>query len=86
MKIGFIGALLGQIEIPLFRVTRPYLNLLVEPRTFFRFSGKIYNEMPFKMYKIIYFFLERKATKNVCAYLPKIPVPLPETHLFFIWP
>ena len=30
-----------------FRVTRPYLNLLVNPRIFFRFSGKKYNFMHF---------------------------------------
>ena len=27
-------------KIPVFRVTRPYLNLLVKPRIFFSFSGK----------------------------------------------
>ena len=27
-------------KIPVLRVTRPYLNLLVKPRIFFRFSGK----------------------------------------------
>ena len=35
-------------KISVFRVTRPYLNLLVKPRTFFRFSGKIYNFMHFE--------------------------------------
>ena len=29
--------------IPVFRVTRPYLNLLMKPRIFFRFSGNKYN-------------------------------------------
>ena len=28
------------IKNPVFRVTRPYLNLQVKPRFFFRFSGK----------------------------------------------
>ena len=27
-------------KMPVFRVTRPYLNLLMKPRFFFRFSGK----------------------------------------------
>ena len=27
-------------KIPVFRVTGPYLNLLMKPRLFFRFSGK----------------------------------------------
>ena len=35
-------------KISVFRVTRPYLNLLVKPRIFFRFSGKIYNFMHFE--------------------------------------
>ena len=30
-------------EIPVFRVTRPYLNLLVKPRIFFRYPGKKHN-------------------------------------------
>ena len=30
-------------KIPVFRVTQPYLNLLLKPRKFFRFSGKKYN-------------------------------------------
>ena len=34
---------LGQI------ITRPYLNLLVKPRIFFKFSGKKYNYMHFEM-------------------------------------
>ena len=27
-------------KMPVFKVTRPYLNLLVKPRFFFRFAGK----------------------------------------------
>ena len=50
---------LGQIKIPVFRVTRPYLNLLMKPRIIFRFSGQKYNfmhfERLFKMPKIIFF-------------------------------
>ena len=62
---------------------------MVEPRIFYRFSGKDINlcilkgKMPFKMHKII-FFPEKKI---VC--LPKLKFSdlLPEIHLFFfIWP
>ena len=41
------------------RITRPYLNLLVKPRIFFRTSGKyiivciLKGEMPFKIHQII---------------------------------
>ena len=44
-------------KIPVFRVT--YLNLLVKPRIFFRFSKInlciLKGEMPFKMHKINFF-------------------------------
>ena len=42
-------------------MTRPYLNLLMKPRIFFRFSGKniilciLKGVMPFKMHKTIFF-------------------------------
>ena len=72
----------------MFRVTRPYLNLLVKPRIFFRFSEKIFfihfeGISPFKVHKII-FFPEIKI--YVCLPYLKISDQLPETHLFFIWP
>ena len=61
---------LGQIKKNVFRVTRPYLNLLVKPRFFFGFLEKKYiilcilkgemPEMPFKMLKIIYIFSRKK--------------------------
>ena len=58
-------ALLRQNKnIPVFRVTRPHLNLPVKP-SFIRFSGKKFflcilkGISPFKMHKII-FFLEKK--------------------------
>ena len=35
-------------KIPVFRVTRPYLNLLVKPRIFIGFLGKTYNFMHFE--------------------------------------
>ena len=40
--------------------------------------------MPFKMHKIIFFSMKKK--KNVCLPYLKFAYPLPETHLFFIWP
>ena len=77
-------------KIPVFRVTRPYLNLLVKHRIFFRISGKnnlilciLKGNMPFKMYKIIYIFPEKK---YVCLPYLKFSDPLPETTYFFIWP
>ena len=58
-----------------FRLTRPYLILLVKPRIFFRFSGKKINiKMPFKMHKILFFPI-----KIMCAYPFK---KLTETPLF----
>ena len=47
-------------KVPVFRVTRPYQNLLVKPRIVFRFSEKyiilciLKGEMPLKMHKIIF--------------------------------
>ena len=40
MKLLEVGIRLGQLKLPVFRVTRPYLNLLVKSRIFFRFTGK----------------------------------------------
>ena len=42
-------------KIPIFRLTRPYLNVLVKPRFFSGFLEK--GEMPLKMHKL-YFFPE----------------------------
>ena len=60
---------LGQIKIPVSRVTRSNLNLLVKPRFFFRFSERKYvilcivkGEMPFKIHKMIFF----QKKKYVC--------------------
>ena len=78
-------------KLPVFRVTRPYLNLLVKPRIFFRFS-RIYiiilcilkGEMHFKMHKVIFFFQKKIIkTKYVCLPYLKFSDLLPETHLFF---
>ena len=54
---------------PAFRVTWPYLNLLLKPRFVSGFLEKIKNlcnlkgEMPFKMHKIIFF-----PEKKMCAF------------------
>ena len=61
--------------IPVFRVTQPYLNLLVK----FRFSGKkiilctLRGEMPFKMHKIVFFSRKKNAypTLNFQTRYPK---------------
>ena len=80
------GAILSQLfttrvsirpnkKIPEFRVTRPYLNLLMTPRIFSGFLEKkiilcILKGL-FKVYKII-FFSRKKLLKNyVCAYPTK---------------
>ena len=66
-------------KLPVFRVNGPYLNLLVKPIIFFRFSEKniilciLKGEMPFKMHKII--FISKK--KKICVpTLPKIFRPI----------
>ena len=80
---------LGQIKKPVFRVTGPYLNLLMKSRIFYRFSGKniilcfLKGKMPFKMHKIIFF------SRKKYVWLPylKFSDPLPETHcdlLFYL--
>ena len=75
----------------MFRVTRPYLNLLVKPGIFFRFSGKyiilciLKGEMPFKIHKIMGVF-QKKITKEkyVCInFLPKIFRPVSQNTLIF---
>ena len=72
-------------KIPMFRVTRPYLNLLVKPSIFFQVFWKKINlcilkgEMPFQMHKIILFSERKKIKQNMCA------CPLPKTHLFFLF-
>ena len=75
-------------KVPKFCVTQPYLNLLVKPRIFFRFSGKniilciLKGGMPFKMHKIIYFFqmLKNNFKKYVC--LPYLNL-LVKPRIFF---
>ena len=66
-------------KIPVFRVTRPYLNSLVKPRFFSGFLEK-YNFMHACIK--LYFFQK----KNVYLPYQLFSDPLPETHLLFIWP
>ena len=71
-------------KIPVFSVTRPYLNLLVKPRIFSGFLKK----------NVFMYFERQNAFQNSLNYfsfpekicvptLPKISDLLPETHLFF---
>ena len=81
-------------KIPVFRVTGPYLNLLVKPRIVFRFSGKtiilciLKGEMPFKMHKIKKNPEKKIIKKNMCAYPTLNFQTCYQKHinLFFIWP
>ena len=56
-------------NIPVFRVTRPYLNLLVKHRIFLVFLEEniilciLKGEMPFKMHRFI-FFQKKKIIKK----------------------
>ena len=70
-------------KIPVFKVTRLYLNLLVKIYDFFSSFLEKYiilcilkGEMTFKMHKIIYFF-------QVCLPYLNFSDPLSETYLFF---
>ena len=65
----------------LFRVTRPYLNLLVKARILSGFLEKYIILCLSKCIKF-YFFPEKKIYKKMCAYL-NFADPLPETHLLF---
>ena len=82
MYNGIFKVNLAKQKILVIRVTWPYLNLLVKPRIFFRFSGKkiilciLKGDMPLKMHK-------KTPEKNVCLPYLKFSDPLPETHLYF---
>ena len=47
-KISCINLVRPNRKLPVFRVTRPYLNLLLNPRIFSGFLEKIYNFMDFE--------------------------------------
>ena len=73
---------------PSFRVTRPYLNLLVKPRIFQVFwKNKILcilkGEMPFKIHKKNFFPEKTIIEKNVC--LPKIFRSVNQNTLTFLF-
>ena len=80
-------------KVPVFRVTRLYLNLLVKPRIFFPdlFGKKniilciLKSCSSFKMHKIMCVFFQKKNKENVCLVptLPKIFRPVTQdTHNF----
>ena len=73
-------------KIPIFRVTRPYLNLLVKPRIFLGFLEEhiilyiLKGEMSFKMHEIIFF------SRKICvSTLPKLFRPFPGNILIFLF-
>ena len=81
------SGLMPNKKISAFRVTRPYLNLLVKPRVF---SGKKYiilcilkGEMPFKMHKIIFFSRKKKSLKKKMCLPYLYYQPCYSKHLFF---
>ena len=76
---------------PVFRVTQPYLNLLVKPRIFSGFLKKnnivlssLEGKMPSKMHKIIFFFSE-KQKKTCVPTLPEIFRPVTRNTLIFFY-
>ena len=56
-------------KIPVFRVSQPYLNLLVKPRIFSGFLAKIYYFMRFERRRN-FFFPEEKIIKKKYVCLP----------------
>ena len=75
----------------LFRVTQPYLNLLVKPRIFSGFLEKsiilciLKGISPFKMQKIIS-LSRKKKKKYVCLPYRNFQTRYPKLTYFFIWP
>ena len=57
-------------------VTRPYLNLLLQPRFFSGFLEKNYNYMHFVRHKIIFFPEKEIIKKTLVPTLPKILRPV----------
>ena len=70
----YIDSVRPNKKIPVFRVTRPYQNLLVKPRFFSGFLGKKYNfnAYVFQNNKIIFCSPPPLEKKNVCP-LPTLP-------------
>ena len=74
----------------MFRATQPYLNLLVKPRIFFRFSGKKYNLMHFERrndfqnVETIFFPRKKKCLEKInVPTLPKTLRPITRNTLIF---
>ena len=87
-----ISKKLDQIKkMCVFRVTQPYLNLLLKPRIF-RYLEKyiiilciLKGISPFKMHKIL-FFSRKKRIKKICVpTLPKIFSPVTLITLIFLF-
>ena len=75
---------LGQIRKTVFRVTPPYLNLMVKPGVFFRFSGKNIILCILKGEMNYIFFQKKIVFKKMCVpTLPKVSDLLPEKSFFF---
>ena len=82
--------ILANKKIPVFRVTRPHLNLLVKPSIFFRFSGKsiilciLKSILPFKRHEIIYFSIKKINKKPVCLPTKNFQTCYPK-HAYFLF-
>ena len=76
-------------KIPVFMVTRPYLDLLVKPGIYFMYSGIniilciLKGELPFKMHEIIFFCWKNIIRKIYMPTLPKIFRPVIRNTLIF---
>ena len=87
VRFSRIMAHISQIKKPVFKVTRPYLNLSVKPRIVSGFLDKniilciLKGAMPFKMHKIIFF--SRK--KDMCAYHTKYFQTRYLKHIHFLF-
>ena len=72
----------------MFRVTRPYLNLLVKPRNFLGFLGKniILSILKGEMQKILFFPEKKIIKKKTCVPTqPKIFRPVTQNTLIFLF-
>ena len=86
----YVNDLWPNKKITVFRVTRPYLNLLVKPRIIFRFSGKnkLYAfwkaKCLSKCVKLYFFSRKKLKQKYVCLPYLNFSDRLPTT-LFFVF-
>ena len=82
----------AKLKILVFRLTRPYLDLLVKPKIIFRFSGNNIKFYAFRMAKCLSKCIKlysshpqknNQKKKYVCLPYLKFSDLLPETHLYF---